>query len=129
MESQSFVLHTAAVITQSGIDKMEISTGSIMSTVGGGFSAVFGPDGRRLSEPIPSTEEGIVYADIDLDDILKARAFLDVCGHYSRPDLLWLGVDSTAKSHARDHQAAVVNLGPVSRTGRSENEAKETKPE
>lgn len=108
---------------------MQTSTGSIMNSPGGGFSAVFGPDGRRLSEPIPSTEEGIVYADIDLDDILKPRAFLDICGHYSRPDLLWLGVDSTAKSHARDHQAAVVNLGPSGLTERLENEAKEKKPE
>ncbi|KUL90822.1 hypothetical protein ZTR_00638 [Talaromyces verruculosus] len=124
MESQSFVLHTTAVLSQSGIDKMQTSTGLIGNSPGGGFSAVFGPDGRRLSEPISSTEEGIVYADIDLDHILMSRAFLDVCGHYSRPDLLWLGVDSTAKSHARDHQAAVVNLGPSEQTERLKNEAK-----
>lgn len=104
---------------------METSTGLTMNSPGGGCSAVFGPDGRRLSEPIPSTEEGIIYADIDLDDILKPRAFLDVCGHYSRPDLLWLGVDSTAKSHARDHLAAVVNLGPSKKNVRPDNESKE----
>lgn len=108
---------------------MQTSTGSIMNSPGGGFSAVFGPDGRRLSDPIPSTEEGIVYANIDLDHILMSRAFLDVCGHYSRPDLLWLGVDATAKSHARDHQAAVVNLGPSKQIERLENEAEEKKAE
>lgn len=108
---------------------MQTSTGSIMNSPGGGFSAVFGPDGRRLSEPITSTEEGIVYADIDLDHILMSRAFLDVCGHYSRPDLLWLGVDSRGKSHARDHQAAVVNLRPSEQTKKLENEAEEKKAE
>lgn len=107
---------------------METSTGLTMNSPGGGFSAVFGPDGRRLSEPILSTEEGIIYADINLDDILKSRAFLDVCGHYSRPDLLWLGVDSTAKSHARDHQVVALNLGPCKQTEK-ENEAKEKKAE
>jgi hypothetical protein len=26
---------------------------------------------------------------------------VDVCGHYSRPDLLWLGADKTQKTHIR----------------------------
>lgn len=102
IESQSFVLHTTAVLSQAGIDRMKTATGVIMNSPGGGCSAVFGPDGRQLTTDIPEAEEGIIYADLDLDDILKSRAFVDVCGHYSRPDLLWLGVDSTVKSHVKD---------------------------
>ncbi|KAJ5770825.1 aliphatic nitrilase [Penicillium nucicola] len=100
IESQSFVLHTTAVLSQSGIERMNTKTGAIMNTAGGGFSAVYGPDGRRISTPLPETEEGIVYADLDLDDICKSRSFLDVCGHYSRPDLLWLGIEGGVKNHA-----------------------------
>ncbi|RAH74037.1 carbon-nitrogen hydrolase family protein [Aspergillus aculeatinus CBS 121060] len=103
IESQSYVLHTTAVISQAGIDKMQTATGSMMSTPGGGSSAIFGPDGRLLSAPIPSTEEGIIYADLDLDGpIQRTRAFVDVCGHYSRPDLLWLGVGSRDGRHVRE---------------------------
>ncbi|KAM3553368.1 hypothetical protein ARSEF4850_006949 [Beauveria asiatica] len=102
IESQSFVLHSTTVITRPGLDLMGITRGPLMSTPGGGNSAVFGPDGSKLSVDIPEDEEGIVYATIDLDDVLKARAFIDTCGHYSRPDLLGLGVDKEIKRHVRD---------------------------
>ncbi|KAJ8062319.1 hypothetical protein OCU04_008866 [Sclerotinia nivalis] len=93
MESQSFVLHTTAVLSQDGIDKMDTGNGLVMNVPGGGTSAIFGPDGRKLSEDLPETVEGFIYADLDLDEIIKCKSFLDVCGHYSRPDLLWLSVD------------------------------------
>ena len=57
-----------------------------------GCSAIFGPDGRHLSEDLPETNEGIIYADLDFDVILRAKSFLDAIGHYNRPDMLWLGV-------------------------------------
>ncbi|CAN8100789.1 unnamed protein product [Discula destructiva] len=103
IESQSFVLHTSAVLSELGIQKMQTQAGIIMNTPGGGCSAIFGPDGRKLSTDIPSTEEGILYATINLDDILQSKAFVDICGHYSRPDLLCLGVDSGEKEHVRDY--------------------------
>lgn len=75
-----------------------------MSSPGGGNSAIFGPDGRKLSTDLPETAEGIIYATLDLDDVLKSRAFIDVCGHYSRPDLLWLGVDKDIKKWVREQK-------------------------
>ena len=39
-----------------------------MDIPGGGSSAVFGPDARKLSEDIPEAEEGILYADLDFDE-------------------------------------------------------------
>jgi nitrilase len=92
------VLHTTAVISQSGIDLMK-SQGGLMGIPGGGCSAIFGPDGRKLTDDIPDTEEGILYHDLNLSQILQSRAFVDVCGHYSRPDMLWLGVDNEVKRH------------------------------
>jgi len=103
IESQTFVLHTTSVLSQEGIDKMNTGEGPY-GTPGGGSSAIFGPDGRQLSEDIPETIEGILYADLDFDAILRAKGFLDVCGHYSRPDLLWLGVDDREKTHLRLQQ-------------------------
>ncbi|KAB8304388.1 hypothetical protein EYC80_003792 [Monilinia laxa] len=101
IESQSFVLHTTAVLTQEGVDRMGTGTGSLMNSPGGGSSAIFGPDGRKLSIDIPETEEGIIYADLNPDDILRYKAFIDVGGHYSRPDILWLGSDDREKKHSR----------------------------
>ena len=102
MESQTFVLNTTAVISQRGIDRMR-SGPLLFSTPGGGCSAVFGPDGRQLTEDLPQTEEGIVYADLDKTMILASRCFADACGHYSRPDLLSLSVNEKSRG--------VVNIG------------------
>ena len=95
------MLHTTAVISESGIDQMSTHNGLVMNSPGGGYSAVFGPDGRKLSTNIPADKEGIIYADLDIDDILHSKTLLDVVGHYSRPDLLWLGVDPVVKSQVK----------------------------
>jgi hypothetical protein len=47
----------------------------------------------------------INYAEIDPDQALFARSFLDVCVHYSRPDLLWLGTDT------RERKLKIETLG------------------
>lgn len=106
IESQSFVLHTTSILSSAGIERMGTS-GGLMGVPGGGSSAIFGPDGRKLSEDIPETEEGILYADLDFDEILRAKSFIDICGHYSRPDLLWLGVDDQEKLHRRTYKDSV----------------------
>ncbi|KAL0577112.1 hypothetical protein V5O48_004865 [Marasmius crinis-equi] len=48
---------------------------------GGGFAAIYHPDGRQLTEPLDPMEEGIVYADINLDDISTAKLIVDPVGH------------------------------------------------
>jgi nitrilase len=58
--------------------------------LGGGAARIFGPDGRSLATPLAPTEEGILYADIDLSGILAAKNSADPVGHYSRPDVLRL---------------------------------------
>jgi len=37
--------------------------------------------------------EGILHADLDLDEIARARFDLDVVGHYARPDIFDLRVN------------------------------------
>ncbi|KAA8573709.1 hypothetical protein EYC84_005280 [Monilinia fructicola] len=70
----------------------------LMSAPGGGSSAIIGPDGRVMSKPLDSATEGIIFGEIDLDQAIFARSFLDICGHYSRPDLLWLGCDTRGRT-------------------------------
>ncbi|KAF2727451.1 carbon-nitrogen hydrolase [Polyplosphaeria fusca] len=115
IESAAFVLHCTSVMSQSGIDTLNASQSPLFKKPGGGYSAVFGPDGQRLTEPIPCDQEGIVYADLPLDGILPVKSFVDIVGHYSRPDLLWLGVDGKEKRCVRAEnevkEAAVVVNG------------------
>ena len=51
-----------------------------------GNSAIIAPNGKILAGPLEA-DETILYADIDLDDIIKAKRMFDVVGHYSRPDV------------------------------------------
>ena len=87
-------------MTSTGISAHR-TEGSLFGTVGGGHSAVYGPDGRRLSKPIPADQEGFVYAELPMDMLVSLRHFADPVGHYSRPELLWLGVDTREKTHVR----------------------------
>jgi cyanide hydratase len=75
------------------------SKGSFMLSGGGGRAAVFGPDGRQLTEPTEPLFDGLIYCDIDLDAIDYAKTLTDCVGHYSRPDLLRLVDDDQPKNY------------------------------
>lgn len=80
---------------------MKTQDGDQYYAPGGGGSCVIRPDGKIITERIPDDQEGLVIADLDFDDILRSKAYLDTQGHYSRPDLLWLGVDTNPKPRVR----------------------------
>ena len=100
MESSTFVLHCTSVMTSAGVDAHK-SEGTFFGVTGGGHSAVYGPDGRRLTKSIPADQEGFIYANLPMDMLVGLRHFADPVGHYSRPELLWLGVDTREKKHVR----------------------------
>jgi nitrilase len=51
-----------------------------------GGSAIYSPTGECLAGPIWG-EEGIAYADLDMEDIGRGKFDFDVTGHYARPDV------------------------------------------
>jgi nitrilase len=57
-----------------------------------GNSCIINPKGRIIAGPLDS-EEGIIYADIDLKEIISAKRRLDVVGHYARPDVFNFSVN------------------------------------
>lgn len=111
IESGAFVLHSTALITEKGVETLGTAGGALMSSPGGGSSAIFGPDGRRLTEAVGDTTETILYADLDMDQLVKVKMFADCTGHYSRPDLLWLGVNSELKSVVKTEVVAASEKG------------------
>jgi nitrilase len=66
-----------------------------------GGSAIISPLGETIAGPL-FDEEGILYADLDLDEIVRAKVDFDVVGHYARPDVFQLivneGTNSTVRS-------------------------------
>ena len=62
-----------------------------------GGSCIVGPLGEVLAGPAFDGEE-ILFADVDLDEITRAKFDFDAVGHYARPDVFQLNVDERAKS-------------------------------
>jgi nitrilase len=50
------------------------------------YSGIMDPLGNTLAEMVD--QEGIVYADIDLAEIVTAKQFHDIIGHYTRMDVV-----------------------------------------
>jgi nitrilase len=61
-----------------------------------GGSCIVGPMGNVLVGP-DFTGEAILYADLDLDEVARAKYDFDVTGHYARPDLFHLEVNERAQ--------------------------------
>ncbi|MEQ9310238.1 MAG: carbon-nitrogen hydrolase family protein [Balneolaceae bacterium] len=58
-----------------------------------GGSAIINPDTSFLIEPLPE-ENGILYAALNLNILNEGNLFLDTNGHYSRPDIFNLLVNT-----------------------------------
>jgi aliphatic nitrilase len=89
-EGQCFVVAPCGVVTQPMLDAMRAPCPPEFLRTGGGYAMLFGPDGRRLTEPLPPEQEGLVVAEIDLAAIPLAKAVADPAGHYARPDVVRL---------------------------------------
>ena len=59
-----------------------------------GNSAIIAPNGQILAGPLEA-EEGILYAEIDFDQVIKAKRMFDAVGHYARPDVFTFNVKNT----------------------------------
>jgi nitrilase len=61
-----------------------------------GFSTIVGPEGDVLAGPLTESE-GILYAEIDPGRARASRRQFDAVGHYARPDVFHLQVDTRPK--------------------------------
>ncbi len=91
LEGKVFVIVSSSAISQEM--KAELCDTqeklSWMEGTGSAVSAIFGPDGNIIGEPLID-QEGIVYADVDLELALVPKLFQDITGHYNRFDVLSL---------------------------------------
>ncbi|WWD08563.1 hypothetical protein V865_006675 [Kwoniella europaea PYCC6329] len=99
VEGGCFAMVCSATISKEGSIKMKVPTslgGPAATPIeGGGFAAIYSPNGTILAKSKDQFSEEIVIADVDLDDIHRHKQMADCIGHYSRPDLFSLNVTNT----------------------------------
>ena len=87
-EGQCYFLAPCGVISPDMVELMaDTPTKRDLLPSGGGHAMIFGPDGATLCDYLDDQTEGLLYADIDLGAIAIAKSFADPAGHYSRPDV------------------------------------------
>jgi aliphatic nitrilase len=75
----------------------------ILSGPQSSFTGIFAPGGQLCSEPLPPGEEGIVYADCDIEAIIGPKLRHDVAGQYNRFDVLSLNLNRTPLQPLVEH--------------------------
>jgi aliphatic nitrilase len=100
LEGSAFVITATQIMSDDGARKFPTADGgpTPVYTGGGGYARVYGPHSGLITEPLDPTEEGIVYADINLLDINLAKNTVDPAGHYARADVTRLVFDDTPRT-------------------------------
>ncbi len=102
LEGRCFVLTACQHITRGAYgDAHESALGDDANTVMmRGGSAIISPLGNVLAGP-DFDGETILYADLDPTEIARGKYDFDVTGHYARPDVFELVVDTRSKPAVR----------------------------
>lgn len=105
LEGRCFVLSAAPFMRRSQVpEDLHPVQGDAPDTIlVGGGSVIVSPLGEVLAGPLRG-EEGILVAELDLDDLARARWDLDPVGHYARPDVFTLTVDERVHVGVRFQQ-------------------------
>ncbi|CAO3383071.1 carbon-nitrogen hydrolase family protein [Azospirillum argentinense] len=72
-----------------------------------GRSVIVGPLGEILAGPLVDAE-GILTAEVDVEDLVGAKLDFDPVGHYARPDLFSMRVDETPRAPVATVREAAV---------------------
>ncbi len=114
-EGQCFVIASGMTVTKldliEGIKGLNLSDSSILDFINSipmqdsdfivnGGSAMIAPNSEFVAQPVYNTTQ-TVFAELDLDMIGQGNQYLDTDGHYSRPDIFTLNVDSSEQKNVK----------------------------
>ena len=123
-EGKVFNIVVSSVIDGSFIEKLGDTEEKrrILSSPQSSFTGVFAPGGALCSETVPPGEEGIIYADCDIEAIIGPKLRHDVAGQYNRFDVLSLNLNRTANKPIIEYEDGHVD-DEFQAMGKDQNEA------
>ena len=96
-ESRSYVVSVSSLMSKTDFPESTPHLDAILknapNTLADGGSCIAGPDGEWLVKPVLH-KEGLIMQTIDFNSVLEERQNFDVVGHYSRPDVTQLIVNT-----------------------------------
>jgi len=100
-EGRCWVICSGVALTQSDIPsdfpEKESLYPDTEKWINPGDSLVIAPGGDIVAGPMRE-EKGLLYADIDSNNVATSKRVLDIAGHYSRPDVFTLNVNTQPQS-------------------------------
>ena len=94
-EGKLFTVVSCSTISQEIKDALRAdvpNVDEILTRKNSAFSGFIGPNGAVIGEPLID-DEGIIYADIDLEKCIQPKQMHDILGHYNRFDIFDLRVN------------------------------------
>ncbi|HEX2128150.1 MAG TPA: carbon-nitrogen hydrolase family protein [Solirubrobacterales bacterium] len=98
--TKAFVISACGTVDDGMVERLELSDAdeaTIRDPAFCGGSMIVAPDSNVIAGPM-GAEEGILYADLDLEIGVKMKLRHDFAGHYNRPDVFQLHVNAEAPS-------------------------------
>ena len=106
--SKAFVISACGTVDEDMIKKLEVGAAGekfLRDPNSCGGSVIVAPNSRILAGPM-GPEEGILYAECNLDLAIQMKLRHDFAGHYNRPDIFQLHINRAAPSIYKVHNAS-----------------------
>jgi aliphatic nitrilase len=94
-EGKIFTIISCSTVSEEIISEMERfvpDARKLLTRKNGAFSGIIGPDGNLMGDGLID-DEGIIYAEIDLNRCIQPKQMHDILGHYNRFDIFDLRVN------------------------------------
>jgi nitrilase len=97
-EGKLFTIVSCSTISQEIKDALRADVPNVdelLTRKNSAFSGFIGPNGAVIGTPLIN-DEGIIYADIDLEKCIQPKQMHDILGHYNRFDIFDLRVNTAS---------------------------------